>query len=482
MKILLTNLPKDSKVKDFTTPDYILNDFMKYPPLGLLAIAAEIHPRHSVKVIDMAVKDMSIDGTVKYVLEYNPGLLGISVVTRYLYSMYEICRRIKQANPGIKIAVGGPHVNSFPSETIELGVVDYVLPGYGEKRVPRLIEAIETNSSDLLSAIPNLYCRTREGRFYLTRGNTQETLNLDELPFPDRRLIDLSDYYTIADKIKMTTLYSSRGCPFKCIYCDVQEKRFHFRSARKVVDEFEEILNLGIEEMHILDDTFNLDRKRVEDICNEIIRRKLKLRWSTRVRAVPFDKELAYLMKKSGCARLHIGIESLEPDILRFINKGISMEQIKTFFRLCNEFHLETLAYFILGFPGETREARLRLFEQAKKLRPTYVYFNILCPLPNTQYYRMLLEKGIYKNDFWKDFVENPTGNFEIPFPRSKEEQKELVELTDNFHRRFFLNPRFVLKEIFKNILSPFLLFMKIKIGLLLMFKGSLKKRGRGEI
>lgn len=476
MKILLINLPTEGKTKDFTTRDYLLTDFARYPPLGLLAIAAEINPRHSVKVLDVIANNMSIDKIVSYILKYKPDVLGISVVTRYLYAMHEIARRIKESDPSIKIVVGGAHVNCFPLETMQLGYVDYALPGYGEKIFPQLIEVLD--SKDIQSSIcniPNLYYKLNDGQIH-SNPATEKPLILDDLPFPNRRLINLNDYFTAADKVKMTSLYSSRGCPFRCIFCDVQEKKFHFRSAKRVVDEFEEILNLGIREIFIFDDTFNLIRQRVADMCNEIIRRRLKVRWAARVCVFPFDRELASLMKKSGCTRLHAGIESLDPRILKFMKKGITLEHIKSFFKICNEFHIDTVPYFMLGFPNEKEEYRRRLFDEIKKLKPTYIYFNILCPLPRTEYYDSLLRDGIYKDDFWMDFIKHPKRDFEIPLPRDKKLQDELEALIDSFHRRFLLSPRFVLRELKRSIFTPPMLFLKIRIAFLFIFKTKFAK------
>jgi len=474
MKILLINLPTESKVKDFTTADYMLTDFMRYPPLGLLAIATEVKKRHSVKVMDVA-NNMSIEAVIEYVLKYQPDLLGISVVTRYLYAMHEISRRVKKGNPEIKIAVGGPHINYFPMETMQLGFVDYALPGYGEKTFPRLVEAVDSANAQDFSSIPNLYYKFQDGHIHRAPA-VEEPLMLDDLPFPDRSLVNLNDYYTAADKVRMTTLYSSRGCPFQCIFCDVQDKKFHFRSAKRLVDEFQEIMGLGIKEIHIFDDTFNVSKQRVIDICEEIIKRKLKIRWSSRARVFPFDKDLAGLMKKAGCERLHVGVESLDPQILKFMKKGITLEQVQSFFKLCNDFRIETLAYFIIGFPNETEEYRRRLFNEARKLKPSYVYFNILYPLPKTEYYNSLLKDGTYKKDYWAEFVSNPTDNFEVPLPRGQELQDRLKEIADNYHRRFFLSPGFIIRETKKSLFTPSMLFLKIKIAILLVIKTKFKK------
>lgn len=476
MKILLINLPSEGKTNDFTTPDYLLTDFMRYPPLGLLAIATLVDKKkHNLKVLDVIAKNMDIVRTIKYIFDYKPDILGITVVTRYLYAFYEIIRRVKNTLKDTIIVAGGPHVNYFPEETMRLNYVDYALVGFGEKKFPSLVEALDRKDDSIFS-IPNLYYKKNNN--ILHTKIVEDPINLDDLPFIDRTLVDLSDYFTAADKVKMTTMYSSRGCPFRCIFCDVQEKKFHFKSAKRVVDEFEYILGLGIKEIFIFDDTFNLLRERVIDICKEIIKRRLKVRWSARARVYPFDREMAYLLKKSGCCRLHVGVEALDDELLKYMRKGITLEHIRSFFKICNEFKLSTVPYFILGFPKETEEYRKSLYKNILKLKPTYIYINILCPLPKTDYYESLLNEGVYKEDFWKDFIRNPTRDFKIPLPRSAQLQDELMTLADSFHRRFFLQPKFILKEFIRSLPHPHMLFLKIKIAILLLIKTIfLKKR-----
>ena len=476
MRILLTNLPRESETRDYTTREYLLTDFSRYPPLGLLAIAADVEPRHSIKVLDVIVANMSIQDTIQYIQDYKPDVLGISVVTRRLYAMRVVTQAVKQALPNTAIVVGGPHINYWPTETLQLGALDYVLPGYGERTFPLLIDAIEAGEKpDMLRDIPNLHYRANDQ--ICSNPSDEESIVLDSLPFPNRQLLDLKAYYSAVDKDSMTTTYSSRGCPFRCIFCDVQEKHYRYRSAQRLVDEFEEIIKLGFKEIHVFDDTFNIRRQRVIDICNEILRRGLKVRWSARSRVSPFDEEMMSLLKRAGCSRLHVGVESLDPAMLRLMNKKQTLEQIQSFFRLCKEYDMETLAYFIIGFPGETREYRRSLYKEVSKLGATYAFVNVLYPLPKTKYYESLIADATFREDHWAHFVQNPTADFYLPFPRSPELQRELVATADDFHRRFCYSPRFILSEFRKARLNPKMLLFRIKLALVLLRETWLQRR-----
>ena len=475
MKILLTNLPRQFETKDFTTPDYFLDNFMKYPPLGLLSIATDVDKKHSLEIFDATVKNLTLEEMLKHIIGEKPDVLGISVVTRRLYAMHWLTREVKKNLPEIIIIAGGPHINYFPKETIELGFVDYAIAGWCEKSFPQLMEAISSGQKEEdISKVPNLYYKKNGKSFNNPPG--KDLIILDSLPFPNRKLINLYDYYTAADKESMTTMYSSRGCPNKCIYCDVQEKMWHYRSAKNVADEFEEIAKMGIKLIHIFDDTFNIDRQRVIDICNEIIKRKLKIKWTTRGRVFPFDEEMASLFKKSGGVRWYVGVETLDPEIMKYIKKGITIPQIEKFFQICRKYKIETMAYLMIGFHGETEEYRKSLYKKAMKLKPTYIFFNVLCPLPKTVYYKEALERGELKEDFWAKFVRNPVPDFPIPYPRSEKEQKELIRLSDIYSRKFYLNPVFIAKEFWRSLFYPKILMFKIKGGLAMIYKIFLKK------
>lgn len=461
MKIYLLNLPKEFEVQETVTPDYMLYDFVNFPPLGLIAIAADVDKRHKIDVLDASTLDITIKETIQKVIENKPDILGISVVTKRLYAMREVAREVKKALPNVKIIAGGPHISYAPREAMELGVLDYALTGFAEKTFPEFVEAVEAGEKpEDLAKIDELYYYI-DGKLRINPSVSRPKV-LDDLPFPDRSLIDLDLYYTVADGAKMTSMYTSRGCPYRCVYCNVIEKSFYYRSANKIVDEFEHILNLGIEEIHIFDDTFNLNRQRVMDMCNEILRRGLKVRWNARVRIYPFDREMLTLMKKAGCERLHVGVESLDPTVLKYIRKKITLEQTKEFFAICNEVGINTLAYFIVGFTQESEQYRSTLLQDIKKLKPTYIYMNILFPLVMTDFYYELLKDGKLKEDYWAKYLKDPAQNFSIPLWRDQAEEDKLIDLVDKINRKFYFSPTFIINDLKRGVSFKLL---RIKAG-----------------
>ena len=267
MKILLVYPPKEGEVPDSLQPSYVSYDFSTFPPMGILAIAANVDPRHDLKVLDCLTKKMSIDDTVNFIVDENPDVLGISIVSRRLYPSNVVAEKIKELLPDTKIVAGGAHINDYAMETMALGNYDYALAGYCEHTFPQLVEFLDNpdNSNHQLEDIPGLYFM-HHGKIH-NNPSSDIPIVLDDLPYPKRELIELGDYYTASTHQTMTTLYTSRGCPYKCSFCDVQDKTYHYRSTKSIVDEFEYILSLGIEEIHIFDYTFNMGRNRVVEMC-----------------------------------------------------------------------------------------------------------------------------------------------------------------------------------------------------------------------
>lgn len=468
MKILLISLPREGEALDYTTRDYLLTDFSKYPPLGLMAIASGISADHSVELFDASIKAPTIAETIAGIVKARPDLLGISVVTRRLWALTEITRIVRQKLPQCTIVVGGPHINYWPSETLHLGNIDYALPGSCEFSFPELIEAVSESSQEKLAQISSLHYFA-EGKLVINPDFSRYSLILDHIPFPRRNLVSTNDYFTAVDMASMTTTYSSRGCPFSCIFCDVQDKSFSFRSGNNIADEFESLIEQGVEEIHIFDDVFNVRKDRVMELCSEIKKRGIKPRWSIRARVTPWDREMLQAIRDAGCTRIHVGVESLDEETLLYMNKHQTLADIHSFFQICNELGLDTLAYLIIGFPTETEAYRNTFYERLLALNPTYAFVNILFPLPRTKYYEDLIKNGTYQRDYWADYLMNPTPNFVLPLPRSPELQKHLEEIADRFHRKFCFRMRFLWREFRRSIVQPSVLLLKIRLAFILL-------------
>ena len=176
----------------------------------------------------------------------------------------------------------------------------------------------------------------KDGGEVINTGAPPLVDDLDSLPFPARDLTPYMKYYSLIAKTQpVTTMITSRGCPYRCLFCDRPHlgKRFRPRTAMNVVDEMEQCVGMGIREFLIYDDTFTVNRKRVLDICSEIKRRGLGIGWDVRARVDTITPDMLAAMKDAGCDRIHYGVESGSPEIIETLRKGITIEQVRRVFR-----------------------------------------------------------------------------------------------------------------------------------------------------
>jgi radical SAM superfamily enzyme YgiQ (UPF0313 family) len=247
-------------------------------------------------------------------------------------------------------------------------------------------------------------------------------------------------------------MFTSRGCPYQCAFCDRPHlgKVFRSRSAKNVVDELEECIRMGIEEFLFYDDTFTVNKKRVIDICNDIVERKLNIGWDIRARVDTINEDVIKHLKKAGCQGIHYGIEAGTEKILKALNKGITIDKAKNVFDLTRKYKIPILAYFMIGSPGETKDDIYTTFEVIKKLNPDFVHMTILTPFPGTKIYYEGLEKGIIEKDYWREFARNPSNDFTPPHWGEFFSREELNQLLIEGYQKFYIRPSYVLKSILK--------------------------------
>ena len=363
------------------------------PPLGLAYIAASLRRAgYNVIIKDALAEKMGLAELGDFLRSESPDILGLSSMTPVLDTTIAA---VKIARPFVsKIIVGGPHVSVRKQEIFQqCPEIDFGVVGEGEQTMVELVEALEAGREPV--SIPGVI-----GKNFI--GPPRSLLaDIDTLPFPARDLLPLEKYhYPFSKGKRVTTLFTSRGCPFHCVFCDksVFGSRWRGRSASNVVQEVDEIVNLyKITSLIIYDDLFTVDRARVNEFCESILRRGYKLDWKCESRVNLVDRETLKLMKRAGCSMIAYGVESGNQHGLDFLNKKIKLEQIRRAFRLTHQAGIETMAYFILGIPVETYEEELKTIKFAQEINPTYVQFSLLSPYYGTKLYKEAVAKGWYK-------------------------------------------------------------------------------------
>ena len=464
MKVLLINPPSRNEILS-CNPTIVKDERGFDPPLGLLYLAGYLktHAAYQLKIIDAQVEKLDYPQIAEQIKKYGPEVIGITAMTFTMIDVLKTIAAAKQAWPSVKIILGGPHPQIYPHETINLPNVDYVVLGEGEETFYQLLQNL--NNPEALKQIPGLVFKN--GAQVINTGQKNFIFDLDGLPEPPRELVPYTKYFSLLAKAHpITTMFTSRGCPFRCTFCDRPNMGnfFRYRNAKNVVDEMEHCLKLGIKEIFVYDDTFTVSRQRVIDICREILRRQLKFNWDIRARVNTVDREVLTYLKKAGCVRIHYGVEAGTEKILKVLNKGISLEQVLRVFKMTRKMGIDTLAYFMIGSPTETKEDILATIKFAKKLNPDYAQITMLTPFPGTKIYQQALNEKIYPDDYWQKFAQNPQPGFQTQYWTKELSLDELKKLLTRFYKEFYLRPSYIFKRMIKIKSWPELL-RKINAG-----------------
>lgn len=468
LKILLIN-PPITKVIDPSLPAVLLEEEDPMPPLGLMYLASylEKYSEHRVKILDCQIEKIDFPALKEKIQEEQPDIAGITTMTFTLLDVLRVVEIIKNINPEIKVVLGGPHAHIFPEETGNLAGVNFLVLGEGERTFAELLANLD--DWEQLKKIKGLVFKDSGGQIINT-GYPELIADLDSLPFPARRLTAYQKYQSsLAKNFPVTTMFTSRGCPYHCLFCDRPHlgARFRARSAAKVVEEMAECQKMGIKEIFIYDDTFAVDRQRVLDICRLLKEQGIKISWDIRTRVNTVDEEVLTALKEAGCQRIHYGVEAGTEKILNVLRKGITLEMAKKAFSLTRKAGIQTLAYFMIGSPDETREDILATIKFAKKLNPDFVHFTIATPYPATDLYRLGLEKKILPRDYWREFAQNPTVDFKPLVWEENLSRAELLELLEKAYRSFYFRPSYILRKIkelnsFREFIAKFKMALKL--------------------
>lgn len=372
------------------------------PPLGLAYIAAYLREKGvKIEILDLVNLEIGIEEFRTIVSQKKPGIIGITSTTPQIRAAFELAAISKEELPDTQVVFGGVHSTVLPQESLQDMNVDVVVIGEGELTFMELVECLENDRP--LSKVKGIAWK-EDGRILINEPRPF-IKDLDELPFPARDLLPMEKYASYFTGVPMASMITGRGCPYNCMFCAsgaYWKNMPRFRSVKNVVDEIECIIEVfNIRFINFLDDTFTLKKQRVYDFCNELQKRGVDIRWHCNCRANTVDQEMLSKMKESGCTGIDMGVESGNEVMLKRIRKQITLEQIKTAFKVANNVGLNTHAFFMMGFPDETEETMRQSIDLAKEISPSTVDFRSVVPFPGTDLYNVALTHGKVLTKDW---------------------------------------------------------------------------------
>lgn len=430
------------------------------PYISQAALAASLlQDNNQVRILDLSVcQENPLEELRKSLSDFSPEFVGITFTTPLYKEALTIAEETKKFSPEMTVIGGGVHSSALPEETLQESKFDVLVIGEGDRTIVELVNALP----ECFSQIDGICYKDKDEEdniIKVVRTKRRELIkDLDELPYPAWHLYDLKKYNAsklTSRKNPVGAIETSRGCVFGCTYCnkDVFGRKFRMKSPARVVDEMEYMLKLGFKEVHIWDDNFVTNVQRAKEICDLIIKRRLKFPWclACGVRVDCVDEEFLVKAKKAGCYSVYFGVETGDDEILKRINKGIKTEQVRKAFQMAKKVGLETLGFFMFGLTGETEETMQRTIDFAKELNPDYAKVTILVPFPSTPIYAELEKQGRIKTKDWSKY------NFHTA-SRIYEHENLSWDLMEKyyskFYKEFYFRPGYLTKRLVKGLMT----------------------------
>ncbi len=412
------------------------------PPLGVAYLAAAVRDITDVKVLDAAVEGygheerispslmrygLSISEIARRVEEFKPDAVGISCIFSSQFpTVVEIASAVKRIDPEILTLTGGTHPTFMPERSMKMAPdLDVIVRNEGEQTLRRIVEASQNNGDR----------RSINGIVYRSDGEVKVNppvelvRDLDSLPFPARDLLPMDKYFAldlpmgiVNRRSPWASIITSRGCPSKCSFCSSTNfwgYCYRTRKPEAVLDEIEDLTDrFGVKEIKFFDDNLGAHLGRAKAIFKGIIDRGMDITWNTPngIGIHNLDYEIIDIMKRSGCYELTLAVESGDPYVLKnIIHKPFKLDKALEVSRILRRMKLGTYGFFIIGFPGETKEQILNTIKFARKLNLDRISVFVANPLPGTEIFDISQAKGYIDEDFPFEEADYFNARFDTP-------------------------------------------------------------------
>lgn len=454
----------------------------RYFPLGLGYIASYLkkYGGHDVALYEPEAQGLSYDDISRIVRDFRPDVVGVSCSTPNFPRGLKLATMVKAQSADIKVVFGGVHVTAIPEfiMTRHSPPIDAVVVGEGERTMLELVDAYAAGRP--LSGVQGIVYN--EGGKAVRTATRPFIDDMDSIPPPARELIPQSLFIPNAHNARYQsapTILTSRGCPFNCSFCAARltsGTRYRTHSPDYVLEEMAMLKrDYGARQLLITDDTFTINRQRLEAICQGMIKQRLKLAWFCFSQVTAVDRDSLKLMREAGCYSIGFGVESADPEILKRMGKNISPERAVQAIAEANSAGMKTQAFYIFGSPGETRQQMLETVALAKRARSTLAFFNMLVPYPGTREFEYYFKDIPLEQVDWEDFV--AVGERCVLGKLTDMSGKEIQQFVSEANKQYYMNPMRLL-NILLHIRTPFEM-QNYLLGAVGLIKQTLTWRGK---
>ncbi len=377
--------------------------YQVYPPSGLMYLASYLrkhHPEVKIKIFDLMLERAPEESIISDLKDFSPQLVGIHAMHFQARSLHRLAQLVKENLKEVVVIAGGPYPTSEPQTVLKDKNIDLAVRGEGEITFLEVFERLRSGRD--FSGVKG--CAWLKGDELVIEPEREPISDLDQLPFPAWDLIDLKRFFDwkiltqndIRWRKEVATIFTSRACPYGCIFChNMFGKKFRARSPENVLEEIRLLYHqYGVREIHFIDDCFNFDMERAKRIFQMIIEQgfDLKLAFPNGIRGDRLDEELVDLMKLAGTYKVNFGIESGSERIQKLIRKNLDLKKIKKNIEMVAKKGIFTHGFFMMGFPSEKKEDIKMTIDFATSSQLHTAGFALLSPFPGTKVRKMAEE------------------------------------------------------------------------------------------
>jgi len=454
MNVLTLNPPFHPKYsRSQRSPAVIKSGVMYYPIWLAYATGVLEQAGLNVKLVDAPAAGLGFQAVAWLAEDFQPRLVVLDTSTPSIYNDVEVAAAIKAVIPEAFVVLVGPHVSALPAESLVISpVVDAVARREYEYTLRSLTQVVDGGGD--LSSVEGLSYRAPDGTI-VHNPDRAPIRDLDALPFVSevyKRHLRIEDYFYSITRYPEVTIITGRGCPHRCVYCmwpqTLHGRGYRRRSPENVAEEFEFIQREfpQVKEIFVEDDTLTVNRKHVQRLSEELIRRNIHIPFTVNSRA-DVDYETLRPLKAAGCRLLCVGFESGDQGVLDAMHKGVKVEQFYEFRQAAQKAGILVHGCFMVGNPGETKETMQKTLELAKRLNPDTAQFFPIMVYPGTEAYEWAKRNGYLVTEDFREWL-TADGLHRSLVSRPDLTADELVDFCDYARRDFYLRPRYVLSKL----------------------------------